>query len=49
MLIILYTSNAILTNETTELDADNETINKRLDEIDFLNLMTEIDWPINGT
>lgn len=48
MLVVLYTSNAILTNDNIESTADNETVDKPLDESDFLNLMTEIDWPING-
>lgn len=48
MLVVLYTSNAILTNDNIESTADNETVDKRLDESVFLNLMTEINWPING-
>lgn len=48
MLIVIYTSNAIITSESTESTADNETVDKRLNESDFLNLMAKIDWPING-
>lgn len=48
MLIVIYTSNVIITSESTESTADNETVDKRLNESDFLNLMAKIDWPING-
>lgn len=48
VLIIVYVSNAIITNDIDELTADNETVDRPLDEAGFLNLMAEIDWPING-